>query len=163
MATLPGPERDNAGSYAGALAVIEQAQAKLKEELDTLREQVEHLQEMRTPAEKEKEREREHGDGGGEQYEARLQAVEKKVEEIAETIRLEWVPPIVDIAALSWTDRVRSQARLYARLLNSTITTNKMALTPPVMANGKTPQNFPATKGEFEHLTSTSLLLHVSS
>ena len=29
-----------------------------------------------------------------------------------------------------------------------------MALTPLVMANGKTPQNFPATKGEFEHLTS---------
>lgn len=27
------------------------------------------------------------------------------------------------------------------------------------MANGKTPQNFPATRGEFEHLTSAYMLL----
>ena len=31
-----------------------------------------------------------------------------------------------------------------------------MQVTPLVMANGKTPQNFPVTKGEFEHLTSMS-------
>jgi hypothetical protein len=30
-----------------------------------------------------------------------------------------------------------------------------MQITPLMMANGKIPQNFPATKGEFEHLTST--------
>lgn len=28
-----------------------------------------------------------------------------------------------------------------------------------MMANGKTPQNFPATRGEFEHLTSAYMLL----
>lgn len=61
------------------------------------------------------------------------------------------------VFACGEADARSSQARLYARLLNSTITTNKMALTPLVMANGKTPQNFPATKGEFEHLTSTCL------
>ena len=47
-----------------------------------------------------------------------------------------------------------SQARLYARLHNATVTTNKMLIKAPVMANGKTPINFPNTKGEFEHLTS---------
>lgn len=54
---------------------------------------------------------------------------------------------------------VFSQARLHARLLNSTITSNKMAITPLVMSNGKTPQSFPTTKGEFEHLTSMSILV----
>lgn len=43
---------------------------------------------------------------------------------------------------------------MYARLLNSAITSNKVTITPLIMANGKTPANFPATKGEFEHLTS---------
>lgn len=47
-----------------------------------------------------------------------------------------------------------SQSRLYARLQNASITTNKTFLTPIAMANGKPPPNFPATKGEFEHLTS---------
>ena len=36
------------------------------------------------------------------------------------------------------------------------MTTNKMLIKAPVMANGKTPINFPNTKGEFEHLTSES-------
>lgn len=47
---------------------------------------------------------------------------------------------------------------MYARLHNAAVTANKMQIKAPVMANGKTPSNFPNTKGEFEHLTSTSFL-----
>ena len=35
------------------------------------------------------------------------------------------------------------------------MTTNKMQIKAPMTASGKPPQNFPSTKGEFEHLTST--------
>ena len=55
-----------------------------------------------------------------------------------------------------------SQARLYARLHNSTVTSNKHAIKAPIMANGKIPQNFPNTKGEFEHLTSAFFPSRVS-
>ncbi|KIP01942.1 hypothetical protein PHLGIDRAFT_20569 [Phlebiopsis gigantea 11061_1 CR5-6] len=130
LAALPTPDRESpAGSTA--LAVLEQAQSQLKEEIDALREQVEYLR-TRTP----KEKEREHAGvlPVAETYELRIEAVEKKVDELGEALRLD-------------------QQRLYARLLNSTVMTNKVKLTPLVMANGKTPQNFPVTKGEFEHLT----------
>lgn len=53
----------------------------------------------------------------------------------------------------------RSQAQMYARLQNSRAIVNKMPIMPLVMANGKPPQNFPNTKGEFEHLTSMRLQL----
>ncbi|GJE96968.1 hypothetical protein PsYK624_131780 [Phanerochaete sordida] len=132
LATLPTPERESP-VFNTTLTIVEQAQARLRDELDGLREQVEFLR-VRDKGVTEKGRERALPDVPMDAYEERLQAVEKKVGDIAEVIRLD-------------------QARLYARLLNSTITTNKMALTPLVMANGKTPQNFPATKGEFEHLT----------
>ncbi|KAH9940062.1 uncharacterized protein BXZ73DRAFT_43287 [Epithele typhae] len=45
------------------------------------------------------------------------------------------------------------QSRLYARLHNATITSNKMTIMAPATAAGKAPPTFPATKGEFEHLT----------
>jgi len=45
------------------------------------------------------------------------------------------------------------QSRLYACLHNSNATLSKMSIKPLLMANGKFPENFPATKGEFEHLT----------
>ncbi|KZT71129.1 hypothetical protein DAEQUDRAFT_666537 [Daedalea quercina L-15889] len=63
-----------------------------------------------------------------------VEALQKKVDELAEVIRLD-------------------QTRLYARLRNATITHQKMPIIPLVMANGKTPANFPGTKGEFEHMT----------
>ncbi|TBU24256.1 hypothetical protein BD311DRAFT_672282 [Dichomitus squalens] len=63
-----------------------------------------------------------------------IEELQKKVEGIIETIKLD-------------------QARLYARLHNSTVTSNKHPIKAPVTANGKVPQNFPNTKGEFEHLT----------
>ncbi|TDL27043.1 hypothetical protein BD410DRAFT_783197 [Rickenella mellea] len=59
---------------------------------------------------------------------------EKRLDELAEAFKLD-------------------QKRLPARLYNATVTVNKHAIKPIVMANGKFPQNFPATKGEFEHIT----------
>jgi hypothetical protein len=89
LATMPTPDRENSAGYVGTLSVIEQAQERLKEEIEVLREQVEHLRETRTPAEKEKEREHLHLNGDVEGYEIRIQAVEKRVEDLAEAIRLE--------------------------------------------------------------------------
>ncbi|KAI0076858.1 hypothetical protein K474DRAFT_1754495 [Panus rudis PR-1116 ss-1] len=66
--------------------------------------------------------------------ESRLESAETKIENLVETIKLD-------------------QQRLYARLLNSNVIKNKLPITPLPMANGKAPPNFPATKGEFEHLT----------
>ncbi|KAI0651015.1 hypothetical protein C8Q79DRAFT_896747 [Trametes meyenii] len=63
-----------------------------------------------------------------------VEELERKVQGVIDTIKLD-------------------QARLYARLHNATVMVNKQLITPPVMANGKTPPNFPNTKGEFEHLT----------
>ncbi|CAL1698650.1 unnamed protein product [Somion occarium] len=66
--------------------------------------------------------------------ENRLEGMEGKVESLSETIRID-------------------QARLYPRLLNGNVPLNKNQIHPLPMANGKAPPNFPATKGEFEHLT----------
>ena len=51
-----------------------------------------------------------------------------------------------------------SQARLYSRLHNATVTVHKHTIKAPPMANGKPPLNFPVTKGEFEHITRKSLV-----
>ncbi|TFY68417.1 hypothetical protein EVJ58_g1024 [Rhodofomes roseus] len=63
-----------------------------------------------------------------------VEALQKKVDELAETVRLD-------------------QARLYNRLRNATITNQKTAIQPLVLANGKYPTNVPGTQGEFEHMT----------
>ncbi|KAI9058635.1 hypothetical protein FKP32DRAFT_1596930 [Trametes sanguinea] len=63
-----------------------------------------------------------------------IEELQKKLEGIMETIKLE-------------------QQRLYARLHNATVTLNKQQIKAPIAANGKIPPNFPSTKGEFEHLT----------
>ncbi|KAJ8586845.1 hypothetical protein M405DRAFT_822679 [Rhizopogon salebrosus TDB-379] len=46
-----------------------------------------------------------------------------------------------------------SQQRLPARLHNSRCTVLKTQLKAPVAADGKPPAGFPATRGEFEHIT----------
>ncbi|KAH8096857.1 hypothetical protein BXZ70DRAFT_895581 [Cristinia sonorae] len=70
-----------------------------------------------------------------EEWQKRVEALETKVESIFETLKLE-------------------QARLYPRLQNAFVTLNKHPIKPlPVQGSGKAPANFPATKGEFEHLT----------
>lgn len=81
---LAAAEHESPASSAAFIA-IEQAQARLKEELDSLREQIERL----SVRSSEKEKERAHPEGSVDAYEARIQAVEKKVDDIAETIRLE--------------------------------------------------------------------------
>ncbi|KAI0312235.1 hypothetical protein OF83DRAFT_1147047 [Amylostereum chailletii] len=58
----------------------------------------------------------------------------KRLEEFIETVKLD-------------------QTRLYARLHNSHQTITKMPILPLPTASGKPPPNFPATKGEFEHVT----------
>ncbi|KAH9915935.1 uncharacterized protein BXZ73DRAFT_54048 [Epithele typhae] len=63
-----------------------------------------------------------------------VEELQRKVEGIIDTIKLD-------------------QSRLYARLHNATITSNKMTIMAPATAAGKAPPNFPTTKGEFEHLT----------
>ncbi|THH04209.1 hypothetical protein EW145_g5690 [Phellinidium pouzarii] len=45
------------------------------------------------------------------------------------------------------------QQRLPARLHNAMVTVSKATIKPLIMANGKFPSQFPATRGEFEHLT----------
>ncbi|KAI0369585.1 hypothetical protein BV20DRAFT_1036469 [Pilatotrama ljubarskyi] len=78
------------------------------------------------------------GEGGEPEFktatEMAIEELQKKVEGVIDTIKLD-------------------QARLYARMHNASVTVNKQPIRAPVLANGKTPPNFPATKGEFEHLT----------
>jgi len=65
----------------------------------------------------------------------RVEVLESKMESVLETLKVD-------------------QARLYPRLQNAFITLNKQPIKPlPVQGTGKAPVNFPATKGEFEHLT----------
>lgn len=87
LASMPTPERESP-AFSTALTVVEAAQARLKDELDTLREQIEFLR-VREKGSTEKGRERELPDIPAEAYETRIQAVEKKLEEMAEAIRLE--------------------------------------------------------------------------
>ncbi|KII84167.1 hypothetical protein PLICRDRAFT_702107 [Plicaturopsis crispa FD-325 SS-3] len=68
------------------------------------------------------------------EMQTRTEALEKKVDELFAAMKLD-------------------EMRLYARLHNATATVSKMPIMAPAMANGKPPPNFPATKGEFEHLT----------
>ncbi|KAI0920680.1 hypothetical protein AcW1_002349 [Taiwanofungus camphoratus] len=127
---------ETTSALSARLSSIERTQERLSEELETIRNQIERLQ----VHEKEREKgkliiEEEKVEGSEQDSTARaMEEMQKKVDGILETIRLD-------------------QARLYARLLNATIKVNKMAIQPLVMTNGKTPANFPATKGEFECLT----------
>lgn len=63
-----------------------------------------------------------------------LEELEKKVEALKKVVELD-------------------QQRLPARLNNSRCTVLKMGLKGPVANDGKPPPGFPATRGEFEHIT----------
>jgi hypothetical protein len=54
--------------------------------------------------------------------------------------------------------RAFSQDRLYARLQNSRVTVAKVPIMALPTVSRKPPPDYPRTKGEFEHLTSTFLL-----
>ena len=70
-----------------AIAVIQQAQSNLEQELDSLKEQVTYLLEHRRSSNKEKERAHDVGDWEG--FESRLQSVEQRMEKLSEAITLE--------------------------------------------------------------------------
>ncbi|OCH86836.1 hypothetical protein OBBRIDRAFT_814407 [Obba rivulosa] len=144
-----GPAAGADGALAARLEAIERSQERLAEELDAVRGQLTRLngsvmgkekaERPVSPEVKEEMRERQEGVEVRQEADIRtlagaVQELGAKVEGIIETIKLD-------------------QARLYARLMNSIVTVNKMPIKAPPMANGKPPQNFPATKGEFEHLT----------
>ncbi|KAG6374166.1 hypothetical protein JVT61DRAFT_4818 [Boletus reticuloceps] len=65
---------------------------------------------------------------------AKIEELEKKLNELCETVRLD-------------------QERLPARLHNSRATVMKASLKTPTAANGKPVAGFPLTRGEFEHIT----------
>ncbi|PCH43312.1 hypothetical protein WOLCODRAFT_103389 [Wolfiporia cocos MD-104 SS10] len=139
---VAGGDTDVARLVAGLssrLDGIERTQVQLGQELDAVRGQVERLQGH------EQEHGREHEtitvieeprEGVEPEPDLRVIVAElqKKVEGIQETVRL-------------------NQAQLYARLQNAVIINKKSAVKPLVMADGKTPSNFPGTKGEFENMT----------
>ncbi|KAJ8494819.1 hypothetical protein ONZ51_g2087 [Trametes cubensis] len=173
LASVPaGPQAGGAGvvgetglraevdALAKRLEGIERAQEAMSAQLKGVQETLGRLQLSEARARTHKEEEKGHQDnvtveevvvasrdgpggdnatGGSEgefksPVEIAIEELQKKVEGVIETIKLD-------------------QARLYARLHNATVTVNKMAIQAPIMANGKTPPNFPNTKGEFEHLT----------
>lgn len=88
LATIPTTERQSPAQL-GALAVIEQTQARLQEEMEALREQVEYLRTRSPGKEKGRAQPDESSSVDMDAYDARMTAVEQKVEELAETIRLE--------------------------------------------------------------------------
>ncbi|KAI0659465.1 hypothetical protein C8Q70DRAFT_915219 [Cubamyces menziesii] len=152
--------RGEVAALARRIEGIERAQEAMGAQLKSVQETLGRLQLSETHARAQKEEKKGHqgsvtveevavtsrdGSGGdratGESegefksaVEIAIEELQKKVEGVIETIKLD-------------------QARLYARLHNATVTVNKMAIQAPIMANGKTPPNFPNTKGEFEHLT----------
>lgn len=99
----------------------------------------------------------------------KIEELEKKMKEMADTIKLELVlsptrwsklshsVSLIHLHHQNLTSAYRDihrQDRLYARLHNATASVSKMPIMAPPTANGKPLPNFPATKGEFEHLTS---------
>ncbi|KAI0782656.1 hypothetical protein C8Q75DRAFT_727324 [Abortiporus biennis] len=130
------------------IEIIERSQVQLGEALENVRISFERINTRAISKEKAKEK-----DGDIEEYnpddlhtrvnnlqsrieglESRTEDLEKKVEGIVDSIKLD-------------------QARLYTRLHNASVSLNKHLIKAVPMTNGKTPPNFPATKGEFEHLT----------
>ncbi|KAM5539522.1 hypothetical protein V8D89_006794 [Ganoderma adspersum] len=146
--TGSGASQGEVTALVARLDIIERAQEQLGADLQQVQSQLASLQvNGTTPGSAAKQQEQsevaivevehvsEEGTSGFKSAtEIAIEELQKKVDGTIDTIKLE-------------------QARLYARLHNATVTSNKMAIKAPTMANGKPPQNFPSTKGEFEHLT----------
>ncbi|RPD63526.1 hypothetical protein L227DRAFT_497473 [Lentinus tigrinus ALCF2SS1-6] len=157
LATVPVPPNATVSSSPSAadsgdaeilalktrMDIIERTQEKLGADLQQMQSQLARMQVSGRSEHAEKQRAdvaivEVQGEEGTSEFktaaEIAIEELQKKVDGAIDTIKLD-------------------QARLYARLHNATVTTNKMFIKAPMMANGKTPQNFPNTKGEFEHLT----------
>ncbi|KAA1477632.1 hypothetical protein DENSPDRAFT_616842 [Dentipellis sp. KUC8613] len=117
------------------VAALADRMDRIEETQATLIAQLENLS-VKVSAAAERERERGSPEVQVEPQNAGPSAeeLEKRIGELRETFKLE-------------------QDRLYARLRNAAVTVYKMPIVPLPTATGKPPQNFPATKGEFEHLT----------
>ncbi|OSD00753.1 hypothetical protein PYCCODRAFT_1437097 [Trametes coccinea BRFM310] len=145
-ASLLADVRGEVAALGVRLEGIERAQEVLSAQLQAVQDRLAQLQSKQPGKEKQVQ-----GGGGVEEVgldgakgepenvfksvtEIAIEELQKKVEGIIETIKLD-------------------QQRLYARLHNATVTLNKQPIKAPIGANGKVPPNFPNTKGEFEHLT----------
>jgi len=120
-------------SLKAKLASIESTQERLAAEFAALKEQFTELNTDKGPA---------------------LEELDKKIEALKKVVELEYV------GVRCWTGDMRadgsvySQQRLPARLHNTRCGVLKMQLKAPVGDDGKPPAGFPATRGEFEHITS---------
>lgn len=139
-AVLPTDSTTAIAALASRLDAIERTQEHLAEELDAVRAHMGKADNAPSTngALAVEEEPRAPGTGAPEAEPTDLaktvEELQKKVDKLAETVRLD-------------------QSRLYARLRNAVIPINKTPISPLVMANGKTPANFPGTKGEFERMT----------
>ncbi|KAH9851193.1 hypothetical protein C2E23DRAFT_869414 [Lenzites betulinus] len=131
IAEVPAGSGADVAAFAERLEAVERSQ-------DAMGAQLRAVQELLANVNIGGAREEVRKDGGDGEFksgvEIAVEELQRQVGGVVETIRLD-------------------QARLYARLHNAAVTANKMQIKAPVMANGKTPSNFPNTKGEFEHLT----------
>ncbi|KAG9217512.1 hypothetical protein CCMSSC00406_0008624 [Pleurotus cornucopiae] len=115
----------DAESVAARIEALEARHIHLEEEVAQVRRMIEQLLPNQDVGAGHQQ------EGGSKRDNDKLQ---KKVDDILANIQLE-------------------QSRLYPRLLNSTASMSKMSIQPLPTASGKPPLNFPATKGEYEHLT----------
>jgi len=96
---------------------------------------------------------------------ARLDDIEKAQQQLQEEInalktqmanvpKTEPQTDAIDKALASHVEEFKlEQARLAPRLYNASVVKNAVPIKPLPLKNGKSPPNFPGTKGEFEHLT----------
>lgn len=88
LAAIPAIPASGAGATPEAIAVVQQAQDKLEQELESLKEQVAYLLEHGRRSDKEKERAYDvQVDQEG--FEGRLQGIEQRLEQFGEVIKLE--------------------------------------------------------------------------
>ncbi|KAF9806317.1 hypothetical protein IEO21_08723 [Rhodonia placenta] len=150
-AVLPTDSTTAIAALASRLDAIERTQEHLAEELDAVRAHMGKADNAPSTngALAVEEEPRAPGTGAPEAEPTDLaktvEELQKKVDKLAEMFR-------GGTRALTVFPRC-SQSRLYARLRNAVIPINKTPISPLVMANGKTPANFPGTKGEFERMT----------
>lgn len=161
--STPGAAGEVVGALAARLEAIERNQELMGAQLQAVQDRLAQLSvngSARPRGEKghgDVEEVLEHDGEFKTASEIAIEELQKQVQGVVETIRLECVSSCVYRCCCGLTScGCNSQARLYARLHNAAVTANKHLIKAPVLANGKPPPNFPNTKGEFEHITSMS-------
>lgn len=162
--STPGAAGEVVGALAARLEAIERNQELMGAQLQAVQDRLAQLSvngSARPRGEKghgDVEEVSEHDGEFKTASEIAIEELQKQVQGVVETIRLECVPSHAYLCCVRGLTSCgcNSQARLYARLHNAAVTANKHLIKAPVLANGKPPPNFPNTKGEFEHITSMS-------